>query len=979
MEKCQTRRRLVAVVLAVLVAGCTDFRKGTQYVGDANLEHYKDVATEINYPTICEDPNPLATNTSPPRRIRHLDFNDPSQIWDMPLIEAQQIALSNITIIRERDQFLSPRNPLMVNPEAVASSYDPAIQESDVRFGSRGVEAALSDFDAQFSTSMLWGRSEQVQNNQFLSGGLTPGATLTDETGAFSQRLQKQFADSGSFAVIHNWNYSGNNVPSRLFSSVYEGYVRAEYRRPLLAKSGTAYTRVFGATGGQNLGTAQGVVISRINNDISIADFELNVQNLLRDVENTYWDLSLAYRAYRAEKISLESAIGTWRVVKANYEVGREGGSLADEAQARDNLFESQERTELALADLYSTEGQLRRLLGLSVNEGRIIRPSDEPTRAEYRPDWHMALAEGLTRRIELRKQKWQIKSLEEQLKASRSLTRPELDFVSAYQVNGFGDTLWTNGNDNDGVTPHGLRSGFGTLTQGDQTGWNLGFEFRMPIGYRAAHAQVKHYELRVARARAALAAQELEVSHELSNAFQAVDRWYKTAQTNFNRWSAAQDRTQAFRVEYERGKGSLDLLLRSQISRAQAEVAYYRSLTEYNKAITDLEYRKGALLEHDNVMVAEGLWDAEAYPEAMRRAWARSHARDNPFLHTEPAEFVADGYAGPIGPQGPLPPTGNDMQAPAPTMGYPADSAVPPAPPVEHPPAQKGPAIDGTPMPQQSPMLQQPPMPVPKQAPLPQANSGSSPPNPRKHALIEPKPTGFVEDRRIPVSAPHLPTQVPNIVPSVPRSDVMEPTTKVGDAWKARTDDSVSEGAEPGTDVTRNAAPREVIRNSATPIPASESAPRKPERPQVEVANERGMEPKREVNINVIQPVNHDGPVIRPLRDKASPAQTVWRNGAVSSNVSPSLKQGGGMSKADERRASEANPSKVKWVPTGESTAKPSGGPGTGDRFQPDLTIRPYSPSAGSKSELFPNLPTYRWTPTTDTDDGWRQRQTEP
>ena len=137
----------------------------------------------------------------------------------MPLLEALQIALGNSTIIRERDQFLSPRNPLMTNPEAASSSYDPAIQETDGRIGSRGVEAALSDFDAQFTTSMLWGRSEEVQNIRFQPGGLATGATLTDETATFQQRLQKQFADSGSFALIHNWNYSAGDAPNRLFSS----------------------------------------------------------------------------------------------------------------------------------------------------------------------------------------------------------------------------------------------------------------------------------------------------------------------------------------------------------------------------------------------------------------------------------------------------------------------------------------------------------------------------------------------------------------------------------------------------------------------------------------------------------------------------------------------------------------------------------------------------------------------------------------
>ncbi|MFO1022100.1 MAG: hypothetical protein U0903_15620 [Planctomycetales bacterium] len=54
--------------------------------------------------------------------------------------------------------------------------------------------------------------------------------------------------------------------------------------------------------------------------------------------------------------------------------------------------------------------------------------------------DWHTCLA---TRRLRnWWRQKWNIKSLDLQLIAARSLTHPQVNFVSSYQVNGFGDKL---------------------------------------------------------------------------------------------------------------------------------------------------------------------------------------------------------------------------------------------------------------------------------------------------------------------------------------------------------------------------------------------------------------------------------------------------------------------------------------------------------------------------------------------------------
>lgn len=626
-----------------LVAGCRSGNKPLAYLyrGDSELTHYKQAATKIDYPDVHTHLPQQNALTDSPRRIR-----DPrkDELWDVTLEEALHRALANNPIIRNNAQFLSPANPLLTNPEAAVSVFDPAIQESGVLFGQRGVEAALADFDAQFTTSMLWSRDEQIQNNRFLSGGLAPGATLTEENAVFNAQLRKQMATGGTLSLTHNWNYSLNNVPSRLFGSVYTGSLRADYRHPLWAGSGTEFTRIAGPVGNNVTGVTgvnQGVVIARINNDISIADFEASVRNLAKDVEDLYWDLAFAYHTYDAEIVARNSALNTWRDVEALARVGAERGGTADEAQARDNYFESRARAENALADIYELEGRLRRLLGLPVNDGRIIRPVDEPVVAEFLPDWHVSLAEALTRRVELRRQKWNIKRLQLQLKAAQSLTKPRLDFISAYQVNGFGDNLFAE-NDNDGVTAQGLGSAYNTLTQGNQAGWNLGFEFSMPFGFRSALAQMRNIELQLAKARTALATQELEISHELSNAFQAVDRWYKTAQTNFNRHRAAALRVRAFEAEYEAGRTTLDLLLRAQISLAQAEIEYYRSLYEYNKAISEIHFRKGSLLERNSVALAEGGWNPEAYSDALRRAWARSFAFAHTLQHTEPTEFVS-------------------------------------------------------------------------------------------------------------------------------------------------------------------------------------------------------------------------------------------------------------------------------------------------------------------------------------------------
>ncbi|MGE3315323.1 MAG: TolC family protein [Planctomycetaceae bacterium] len=639
------RQRYARLVPWLLVscglAGCLESRKELHYLGDAELSHYKQSATEIDY-TVVDDPGAaVVANTNQPHTLYNRQRDE---VWDMTLVEAIQLAMTNNKIIRTDQQFLNSGSSLVRSPDFAPSSLDPAIQESGVLFGNRGVEAALADFDTNFTTSLVWGRDERVQNNAFFGGGLDAGNTLVNETANFSAALEKQFAYGGAFGVTHDWDYLGTNAPGTLFPTSYTGNLGARYRQPLWAGAGVEYTRIAGPLNpnfGGITGVSQGVVIARINNDIELADFEANVRNMLIDVENLYWDLYLQYRLYDTVVVAHNSALRTWREAKAKLDIGGvRNFKPADEAQASDQLFATRAGVENVLSQLYTTESSLRRMLGLPVNDGRVIRPFDEPAAGQFVPDWNSSLAEALAGRVELRKQKWAIKSLELQLQAARSLTNPRLDFVSAYRVNGFGDTLLEHG-DNDGVTAQGLNSAYETLSQGNQTGWNLGFEFAMPIGFRSAHAQVRNYELRLAKARELLAVQEMDIAHELAIAVQNLERNYQTAQTNWNRRIAAQRRVELFEAEVEAGTATLDLVLRAQTSLADADRDYYTSLTNYNKSIANLHFRKGTLLEYDNVFLAETEWSPEAYREALRRAWARSHAFDAEHLDTEPAEFA--------------------------------------------------------------------------------------------------------------------------------------------------------------------------------------------------------------------------------------------------------------------------------------------------------------------------------------------------
>ncbi len=627
----------VVAITSSLLVGCVRDRNDVKYVGKQKRDLYRAHATDVAFPNVSTPLPEQVVSTAPPHTILE---TDEIPIRDVSLAETMQMALKNSQVIRSSGAFLTQGNTLLNNPNNIQTEYDPAITASGVLFGNRGVEAALSAFDAQLNASMLWGRNETIINNTFTGVGLPALATMSNETAAFNAALQKTFANGGTVSLNHVVNYLGTNSPGQHYPSSYSGLVGVNYGLPLLAGSGTEFTRIAGPIS-QSFngvsGVGQGVLIARINEDISIANFELALRYLVMDVENAYWDLYLAYRNYHTAVTARESSLLTWRIADLQLQGGVR--TRAEVAQARDQYFATEAASVNARSQIYTAEVRLRRLMGLPANDGFTLRPLDEPVTAQLVPDWYVSLTEALTQRVELRSQKWNLKSMELQLEAAKSLVRPQLNFVSGYQVNGFGDDLLGY----DG--PLSTSSFYENMTLGGHTGWNMGLQFNWAIGFRAALAQVRNYELRVAKAQRVLVEQEKEITLELAASFQEVSRAFAAAELNMNRMIAARENVKFLEPNIREGTILLDELLRAQLRQAEAEVAYYQSLVQYNQALNDLQFRKGTILSHNSVYLAEGAWREEAYEDAKHNADKRNYARDaSHILQTVPEPFASPG-----------------------------------------------------------------------------------------------------------------------------------------------------------------------------------------------------------------------------------------------------------------------------------------------------------------------------------------------
>ena len=614
---------------SLVVCGCLRHAATpSSALGEIDTSHYQHLAKQIEFPDHPTPSDDMLAATPAPLSLATAESQD---YLGLSLEETMHLALANSPVLRDLG------GTILRTPDGLRTKNDPSIVESDPRYG---IEGALSAFDAAFTSNFSFEKNDRALNNVFFGGGTR---LLRQDFATWQTQVSKTAATGTQYAFKNYTQYDANNAPGNFVGSAFTTWYDLEARHPLLQGSGTNFNRLAGPNA--QPGAINGVVIARINSDVALAEFEQGVRNFASDVENTYWDLYFAYRDLDAKVSARNAALDTWRRIHALYERERLGGEAAKEAQAREQYFRFQEEAQNSLhgklidgtrtfngstggtfrgsGGVYVVERRLRLLCGLPISDGRLIRPTEEPIKAKLVFNWEASLVEGLTRRVELRRQKWQIKKREAELEANKNFLKPQLDVIGRYRWRGFGKDLYPMG----GTGP--FNNATSDLFSGKFQEWQAGVELSFPIGYRQAYSAVRHAELQLARERAVLHEVERTVVYDLSNAISETERAYALVETNMNRRMAATEQVAAVTHAFEADKASLDSLLDAQRRLSDAEVAYYRALVEYQLAVKNVQVEKGTLLDYNEIFLSEGAWPTKAYDDAEDREDLKGRPRE--------------------------------------------------------------------------------------------------------------------------------------------------------------------------------------------------------------------------------------------------------------------------------------------------------------------------------------------------------------
>lgn len=618
--------RIPTICLMSLIAAVGCRFRDTSRIDFHDSTYLQERIRGIEYPDV--EVEALVGVRDTPRPVV-LSEQTPPPIRELTLEQAIQLALVNATVLRDLGGLV------LQSPQSLATTMAPAMAEMDPRVGP---EAALSAFDATLAAGAYFENNDRPFNNQVTGLGTQ---LFQQDLNTYNLELRKRTAEGTQLAVREKLEYDYNNSPFNNDPNLpWTSRLEGEIRQPLLQGAGSEFNRIAGPNSVP--GFYNGVLIGRVNTDVSLADFEAGVTQLVSNVENAYWELYLAFRGLDAKVAARNQAYNTWNQIQVLSKRGA-GGALeaTSEALAREQLLRLEAEVQNSLAGrvveksnsqafreptgVYSAERRLRRAIGIPAADGTLLRPADEPLLAEMAFSWEELLEEALARRVELRRQKWLIKRRELELIASKNFLLPRVDAFGLYRFRGLGHDLVSGSN-----RPYA--DAFSNLATGEFQEWMLGVEFTAPVGYRHGHAAVRHAELALSRERAVLTEQEKEVVSDLAGAVAEVDRAFQLAKTNYNRRMAAIYQLETLEPLLREADAAekprlLDLQLDGQRRLADAETQYYAALCEHSVAVKNVYLQKGALLQHNQIYLNEGEWPDLAYHRAARRQLSSRHA----------------------------------------------------------------------------------------------------------------------------------------------------------------------------------------------------------------------------------------------------------------------------------------------------------------------------------------------------------------
>lgn len=549
-----------------------------------------------------------------------------------PLIQFKDVPSTRVGVDANNLVQLTLHDAILM---AVRRNMDIEITRFNTETARYDLFAARGAYDPVFSGEVSFLSATVPVTSTFGGGGTD--ASRNDKQIVFNGAFDRRFESGGSIRADFNNTRTTTDATNSIINPVYRPSLGVTFTQPIMRNFSYDATR-------------RQIDLAKKNLDLSDEQFRQRVIETIASVQRTYWDLVYAIRNEQIQREAVELA----RVQLENNLRQVEAGTLApiELRSTESNLELRREFVISALQSITLAENTLKNLLIGDPNDplwsARVV-PTDPADLVPIAVELDGATKAAVMNRPELSQLnlRTQLKQIDERF--FKNQLKPQVDLFGDYRLTGTAggtETLIGGGatqtldpltlalidslnqvrvNDVDRApfdpTPFLLTTGgssplvperfvggyfrsLGTLFSNDFRTYQVGVRFSFPLRNQVAEANYGRVqaELRQLDVEQRRLVQSIQV--EVRNALQAV----QAAQQRFEAARSSRIAAEAqLRGEEERFRAGLStnffvLDRQNQLSSARGREA--QALTDYNKAIVELQRVTGTTMAANNVTV---------------------------------------------------------------------------------------------------------------------------------------------------------------------------------------------------------------------------------------------------------------------------------------------------------------------------------------------------------------------------------------
>lgn len=477
----------------------------------------------------------------------------------------------------------------------LANNTNIGIQKLTLEVPKNGIQRALGVFDPTFTANFSATRSETPATNELEGANIV--STLNQP---FTARVQQLLPTSTTFFSQWSGSRQSSNNQFLLFNPGWSNNLQLGFTQPLLRGRGAYITRL-------------PITIAKRQVQVQEYTFREQIQNLIVQAENAYWDLVNARERLRVQDQALSLAEESLKRARRELELG---------ATPELEIYQPEQQAATARIGVVQVQYQikqfedsLRRQIGADLDPAFQAMPivltedvSKAPDETKYD---HEALIDLAKRsRPDLMGLRTSLEVNDLQIQNSLNQLKPLLNFQGTYTTQGRGGTArlrpgqpgYPSGASGIVIIPGGLNDSFRQWFDFNTFAFSLNLQ--LPLRDRAASANladaVVNKRLNALRERNI----EQQLRQEVLNAITQVESSREGVKLARIALDFAQKRVEADQKRYDLGVIQIFFLLSAQTDLTQAQSNLVNQTVQYRRNLLVLQQRLGTLLEDKGLAI---------------------------------------------------------------------------------------------------------------------------------------------------------------------------------------------------------------------------------------------------------------------------------------------------------------------------------------------------------------------------------------